>query len=164
MKRNLIETLMGALVLILAAGFIFFAYQGAGIGIKKDGYHVTAKFERADGLALGSDVRVGGIKIGSVVKQSLDPVNYLAQIEMQIDKKIKLPKDSSAQIVSDGLLGSKYVSLVPGGEEEMLLDGGQIMITQSSVNLETLIGKMIFSQDPSKKEDTPSSSSVPRLE
>lgn len=156
MKRNVIETLVGALVLLIAGGFALFAYQNAGISHADETYPLIAKFERADGIKSGSDVRIGGVKVGVVSNASLDSTTYLAQIELSLDKKIKLPTDSSAQIVSDGLLGGKYIALVPGADDAMLAAGGEITFTQSSVNLETLIGKMIFSdgdkKGPAKKE------------
>lgn len=157
MKRHVIETLVGALVLIIAVGFVMFAYQSAGIRQSKDSYPLIAKFERADGVKTGSDVRIGGVKIGVVTSAELDTKSYLARIGMSIDKAISLPNDTSAQIVSDGLLGSKYIALIPGADEEMLAAGEEITFTQSSVNLETLIGKMIFSGDskdsPKGKEE-----------
>lgn len=151
MKRNVIETLVGALVLLVAVGFALFAYQSAGLGKTGDSYIVTAEFEQADGIKAGSDVRIGGITVGIVSNTALNDQTYLAQIDMAIDTKIKLPVDSSAQIVSDGLLGGKYVSLTPGADDAMLAPGGKIQFTQSSVNLETLIGKMIFSGESSNK-------------
>ena len=143
MRRNLIETLMGAIVLIVAAFFVFTTYQSS--GIKKDyGYRLSALFDKADGITTGSDVRLGGIKIGTVVAQKLDPQTYRANVTLGIENDVKIPIDSTAQIVSDGLLGGKYISLVPGAENEMLGDGGVIEYTQGSVNLEQLIGKIAF--------------------
>lgn len=144
MKKNVIETLVGAVVLVIAVGFGLFAYKNAGISTTKDSYRVIAKFERADGVKTGTDVRIGGVKVGVVTNAALDSKTYLAQLDMAIDKNIQIPKDSSAQIVSDGLLGGKYIALVPGADEAMLQSGEEITFTQSSVNLETLIGKMIF--------------------
>lgn len=156
MKRNVIETLVGALVLLVAGGFALFAYQNAGISRANDSYPLIAKFERADGIKPGSDVRIGGVKVGVVTAATLDSKSYLAQIELSLDTNIKLPTDSSAQIVSDGLLGGKYIALIPGADDAMLAAGGEITFTQSSVNLETLIGKMIFSDGDKKpaKKDT----------
>ena len=133
MGGNLVETLIGAVVLVVAAGAVA-------------GYEVIAKFERVDGLAIGSDVRMSGIKIGTVLNQTLDKVDYLAVVRLSVDPAVKLPDDTSAEIVSDGLLGSKYVSLVPGGADEIIEAGGEIKFTQSSVSLEQLIGKLMFSE------------------
>ncbi len=145
MGGNLVETLIGAVVLVVAAGFLFFAYGRADVGAVA-GYEVIAKFERVDGLAIGSDVRMSGIKIGTVLNQTLDKVDYLAVVRLSVDPAVKLPDDTSAEIVSDGLLGSKYVSLVPGGADEIIEAGGEIKFTQSSVSLEQLIGKLMFSE------------------
>lgn len=143
MKRNLIETLMGAVVLIAALFFVVTTYQSS--GIKKDyGYKLVALFDKVDGISAGSDVRLSGIKIGTVVGQGLDLDSYRAKITIGIQKDVRVPTDSTAEIVSDGLLGGKYISLVPGADVEMLKDGGVIQYTQSSINLEQLIGKVAF--------------------
>jgi phospholipid/cholesterol/gamma-HCH transport system substrate-binding protein len=145
MRRNLIETVMGAVVLVVAAIFMLFAYSTADIQAV-EGYPVTAKFDRIDGIREGSDVRMSGIKIGTVVKQILDAETYLAVVTMTIDPAVKLPSDTSAQITSDGLLGDKYMSLSPGGADEMIPAGGEIETTQGSIDLFSLVGQMIFSQ------------------
>ena len=156
MGKHVIETLMGAVVLIVAVGFVIFAYQSSGVATV-DGYRVSAKFDRIDGLSLGSDVKISGIKVGTVATQRLDPTTYLAEIELDLDNSITIPKDTTAEIVSDGLLGGKYLALVPGGDEEMLKDGGIIKYTQSSFSIESLIGKFMFSsggdKESSEKDD-----------
>jgi len=143
-KKNLLETLMGALVLIVGGGFLVFAYEGSQLRVEK-GYTISAKFNNASGIALGSDVRVGGIKVGVVSELSLDTKTYEAVLKMQIREDTKMPRDSSAAISSSGLLGDKFVSLTPGADEKMLAEGGKIQFTQSSVSLEELIGKFMFS-------------------
>lgn len=157
MSRNIVEIIIGAVVILVAAGFLVFAYKNTDVGNESEGYHVIAKFEKADGIGLGSDVRVSGIKIGSVSNQALDLKTYQAVIHMNIDEKIKLPKDSSAEIVSSGFLGGKYISISPGGDSEALQAGDEIEFTQSSVNFESLLGKFIFSnadkKSDNKKED-----------
>ena len=107
---------------------------------------------RLSPLANGSDVRMSGIKIGSVVAQSLDPQTYRAIVRLSVDSAIKLPEDTTARIQSDGLLGNTYMVLEPGGAEEMIPPGGKIRYTQSSVSLENLIGKLIFSAPAGKPE------------
>ena len=146
MGGNVVETLIGAVVLVVAVAFLTFAYGRADVGAVA-GYEVVARFERVDGLSAGSDVRMSGIKIGTIVNQTLDKNDYLAVVRMSIDPDVKLPEDSSAEVISDGLLGSKYMSLVPGGAEDMIEPGGEIQFTQSSVSLEQLIGKFMFSSD-----------------
>jgi phospholipid/cholesterol/gamma-HCH transport system substrate-binding protein len=145
MGRNLIETVMGAVVLVVAGVFIAFAYNTAGLN-STEGYPLIAKFDRIDGLNDGSDVRLSGIKIGTVVRQRLDPKTYLAVVTLNIEPGVKLPLDSSAQISSEGLLGSKYLSVTPGAEEQMLKPGAEIQHTQGSIDLISLVGRLIFGQ------------------
>jgi phospholipid/cholesterol/gamma-HCH transport system substrate-binding protein len=98
-----------------------------------------------DGLATGSDVRLSGIKVGTVVSQAIDPKNYKAVVTMNLANDVKIPDDSSAKITSEGLLGSNYVALTPGGSEDFLKNGSQIDFTQGSVDLMGLIGQAVFS-------------------
>jgi phospholipid/cholesterol/gamma-HCH transport system substrate-binding protein len=88
---------------------------------------------------------MAGVKVGTVIGTSIDPQTYLADVNFTVSNAIKLPTDSSAEISSDGLLGGKYLSLVPGGADAMIKPGGRVTITQSSVSLEELLGKFIFS-------------------
>ncbi|HEY3909812.1 MAG TPA: outer membrane lipid asymmetry maintenance protein MlaD [Stellaceae bacterium] len=151
MRGNVIETVMGAVVIIVAVLFLFFAYttsEGRAVG----GYPVTAQFERIDGIRDGSDVRVAGVKVGSVVAEKLDPKTYLATVTMRINPEYKLPNDTVAEIISSSLLGDKYMALVPGGSDKDIPAGGQIKYTQAPVSLENLIGQMIFSQPGGQKK------------
>jgi phospholipid/cholesterol/gamma-HCH transport system substrate-binding protein len=145
MSRNAIETVMGALVLIVAALFLFFAYSTSQIRSATGGYEVTAEFGRIDGIREGGDVRISGIRVGSIVSQSLDPKTYLAVVTLSIDPEVQLPTDTLAQIASSGLLGDKYLALLPGGAEETIPPGGRIQYTQPAISLESLIGQYIFS-------------------
>lgn len=156
MRRNAIETIIGAVVLVVAAVFVVFAYSSADIAAVR-GYEVTAKFDRVDGVRDGTDVRLSGIKVGSVVGESLEPDTYFAVLVLSIDNAIQLPTDTSAKIVSDGLLGSKYVALEPGADETMLKNGGEITHTQSAINIEDLVSRYIFSST-GKKDDSAKSS------
>lgn len=151
MGRNLVETLMGAVVLAVAIVFVIIAYT---VGDLKtvEGYTLIGKFDRVDGLVAGSDVRMSGIKVGTVVKEELDPKTYLAVVTFSILPGIKLPRDSSAQIASDGLLGNKYLSLQAGADDAMLAPGQEIEHTQGSVDIVSLVGRLMFSQT-GKKED-----------
>jgi len=151
MRGNVIETVMGAVVLLAAALFLVFAYKSSQLRTVA-GYQVSADFARIDGIRQGSDVRISGIKIGSVVAEELDPKTFLADVRMSIDPSVKLPDDTVAEIISAGLLGDKYMSLVPGGSDKVIPPGGKITYTQSSVSLENLIGQMMFSAPGAKKE------------
>ena len=157
MGKSWFETIMGALVLLIAAAFMIFAYQSSNLK-PVNGYPLKAKFDTVAGVGLGSDVRIGGIKVGVVSDMALDEDTYKALITLQIKAGTKVPSDSSASVVSDGLLGSKYVKIEPGAEEKMLAANAFIPYTQSSVNLEELIGKMVFSGggvDKGGKKDAP---------
>ena len=148
MSKNFVETIIGAIVILVAAWFIVvFASKTGNISVASDNYDLIAKFENADGVSSGSAVKIGGVKIGVITKQNLDPKTYYAILTVSINNGIKIPKDSNAKIVSDGLLGAKYISIIPGGDEAMLSKGEEIKFTQSSVNLESLISKMIFNDD-----------------
>jgi phospholipid/cholesterol/gamma-HCH transport system substrate-binding protein len=160
MGGNVIETVMGAVVLVVAALFLFFAYSTSQVRAVQ-GYQVTAQFERVDGIREGGDVRIAGVRVGSVVAESLDPKTYLVTVRMSVDPAYRLPEDTVAEIISSSLLGDKYMALVPGGSDKMIAPGGQIKYTQSPVSLENLIGQMIFSQPggakkpPDAGEDAP---------
>lgn len=144
MKKSLFETILGAVVLAVAGYFFWFAYQTSEVRAER-GYTIIAKFDNVDGIGVGSDVRLGGIKIGTVLDQELNADTYQAVLTLGIREDIRLPEDSTAAIVSSGLLGSKFVDLSPGAADLMLTGGQEIAFTQSSVNLESLIGKFMFS-------------------
>jgi phospholipid/cholesterol/gamma-HCH transport system substrate-binding protein len=143
MSRNIIETAMGAVVLLVAGVFLFFAYSSTDAG-RVDGYSLTARFDRIGSLKVGSDVRLSGVKIGTVLESTLDPETYLAVVSFSVKSGLALPEDTSAEIVSEGLLGGQFLALVPGGSPDMLEAGGEIQFTQSAVSLEQLLGKFIF--------------------
>ena len=152
MRRNALETAIGALVLAAAGGFLAFSYQAADIGSVGSGYAVKARFDRVDGLKQGADVRMSGIRVGKIKSMLLETDTYLAVVEMEIDGAVKVPDDTSAEIVSESLLGGRFMSLTPGGSDKFLPAGGELRYTQSPVSLEQLIGKFIFSgQDSDKK-------------
>jgi phospholipid/cholesterol/gamma-HCH transport system substrate-binding protein len=157
MKRNAIETVMAAVVLVVAAVFLFFAYTTSHVGTVS-GYEVTANFVRVEGLHDGGDVRVSGIRVGTIISQRLDLKTFDAVVRMSIDPTVKLPVDSYAQIASNGLLGDKYLQIVPGNEDEMIKAGGKIERTTPPISLESLIGQVMYSlqgsQQPKKDGTT----------
>lgn len=144
MRRNVIETVLGGVVLAVAAVFLVFAYTSADLRAV-DGYEVSANFSSVGGLQNGSDVRISGVKVGSVTGQALDPETYLAVVRMSIDPTIRLPEDTVAVIASESLLGGRYMALEPGGAEETIQPGGRIQYTQSTPGIEQLLGQVIFS-------------------
>ncbi|MFC0409083.1 outer membrane lipid asymmetry maintenance protein MlaD [Roseomonas elaeocarpi] len=144
--RSLAEVLAGAVVLVVAVVFLAYAANNSGKSLgTSSGINLRARFDRIDGLANGSDVRIAGVRVGSVTAERIDPRTFLAEVTMRIDSGLNLPDDSSAEITSESLLGGKYIALVPGGSDKLLKDGGEITITQSAVSLESLLGKFIFS-------------------
>ena len=143
-RRNAAEVLSGAVVLLVAAGFLAYAVANSGRS-SVSGYSLVAKFDHVDGMPVGSEVRLAGVKVGSVEAERIDPQSYLAVVTLSVRNGLELPKDTSAAITSDGLLGGKYLSLSPGGDSAMLQPGQTITITQSSVSIEQLLGKFIFS-------------------
>ena len=152
MRRNVIETLMGAVVLIVAAVFVVFALSSSGVQ-SVSGYEVVADFDDASGISSGTDVRMSGVKIGSVIDQSLDRNTFFASVRMSINEDIELPADTSARIIPEGLLGGNYVALTPGGALENIPHGGRIEHTQGAINLMDLLGRFIFS---SGSDESPS--------
>lgn len=152
MSNNAIETVMGAVVLAVAGGFLYFAYSNSNIK-KIDGYEVSAAFSNISGIDTGADVRVGGIKIGVVDAMNLDSKTYQAVAHLRIREDVKLPKDSSAAIQSAGLLGGKFIAIEPGGDENNLVNGDKITFTQPSVSLEEMIGKFVFSGGGADNKD-----------
>jgi phospholipid/cholesterol/gamma-HCH transport system substrate-binding protein len=143
-RHGIAEVLTGAVVLLVAAGFLAYAVANSG-RTAMSGYPLYARFEHIDGLGVGADVRVAGVKVGSVTEEQIDPKSFLAVVGLNVRHDMKLPKDSAAIVTSESLLGGKYLSLQPGGDEATLQPGQTITITQSSVSLEELLGKFIFS-------------------
>ncbi|HYE00022.1 MAG TPA: outer membrane lipid asymmetry maintenance protein MlaD, partial [Alphaproteobacteria bacterium] len=125
-------------------------------------YELTARFDSISGLAPGSDVRVAGVKVGTVTGQELDPTTYLAVIRMNIADTIKLPRDTVAVVASESLLGGRYMQLQPGGDEALLKAGDRIEFTQSTPGIEQLLGQVIFSmQNSGKGEAAPAPGAAP---
>ncbi len=147
MKSNAIETIVGFTVIIIAMVFLGFAYNKGGSNLRGDnnGYLVQAAFQNAEGIVEGSDIRLAGIRIGVVESLHLDKNTFLALISLRIDPDIKLPKDSQAAVATNGLLGNKFISITPGSLEENLVDNDEIKYTQSAINIEALISKLMYS-------------------
>lgn len=140
MSSNLVESLIGALVLLVAGWFLLFAYERTD-GAVSGGYELVARFDQIDGIGVGSDVRLAGIKVGSVTASRLDVDTYQAVVRFSVDSGVELPVDTAAAVAQEGLLGGKYLSLLPGGMDDMLADGDEIEETQDSLDLLGIIGK-----------------------
>lgn len=143
MGRNAVETVLGAVVLAVAGIFAFFAYSAAEVKAVA-GYTVNAAFYKIGGLAKGADVRINGIKVGTVLEHRLDPKTYDARVAMSITPEVKLPTDTVASIASEGILGGKYVRLEPGAASTYIADGGKLTKVKDFRSLEDQVGEIIF--------------------
>lgn len=152
MSKNYVESIVGAIVLLVAIGFFTFTYSRVEVGTI-DGYELNASFDRIDGLQVGSDVRLSGIKVGTVLSQEINYETYQAMVKFSVDSSVKLPTDSSASITSEGLLGGHYLSLGPGGMDEYLEAGDEVEFTEGSVDLFGLIGQAIYSADDDNTDE-----------
>jgi len=144
MRSNTFETFIGAIVIILAVSFLFYSFSITDNNAEGT-YKIKATFNRIDGIQIGSDVRLSGIKIGSVAKSSLNQTTYEADLVLVIDDSIYIPDDSSAKITMDGLLGSNYISIEPGGSDIYLTENDYLLYTQGSIDLIGLVGEALFS-------------------
>ncbi len=142
-KRSVAELATGAVVLLVAAAFLVYALMNTGRRVT-GGLHLSAQFDNVGGVAAGSDVRMAGVKVGSVTDLRIDPTTFQAILDFTVRSDLKLPTDTSAVISTGGLLGNQFVTLSPGGDSKDLTDGGVITVTQSATNLEDLLGKFIF--------------------
>ena len=147
---NYFEFIVGTIVLVCAIVFLYSSTKSAKIETTS-GYQLTAKFDNASGIDSGSDVTISGVKVGTVKNYSLDLSDYRAVIKFSVEENIKLPIDSSVKVTSSGLLGSKYLEISPGSDEEFLIDDQEILFTQSSISLEELLGKFLFSPETKKE-------------
>ncbi len=171
MGRSVFETILGAVVLGLAALFLAFAYSSANLH-KTKGYSINANFPMVDGLKEGIDVKINGVRVGSVDALKLitdpGPTQYLVNVKMSIDPSVNLPTDTMALVATESLLGGKYMSLEPGVEDDMIkADGtGKITRTQAPMRLDDLIGQIIYSNkrgDSSKTDSNNSAAAKPDI-
>lgn len=142
-RQHVGEALIGLLVVFFAIWFVWFAWDRTGGGTRAGAIHVGAFFPNATGVTVGTDVRVAGLKVGTVIDQALDPQSFQVKLTMAIDPSIKLPADSSAAVTSEGLLGATFVSLLPGGDPVVLKDGDMIAETQGAMDLMSMVGQFI---------------------
>jgi phospholipid/cholesterol/gamma-HCH transport system substrate-binding protein len=142
MANSAAETVIGAAVLVVAGGFLAYAARTADVDVG-GAYQLTASFRKADGVTIGGDVRISGVKVGSIREMTLDPQTYRANVVVSIREGVQVPEDSAATIASDGLLGGAHVAIQPGGSEFMLEPGASFEFTQGSVNILDLVGRAI---------------------
>lgn len=138
-QNSVAETVIGAVVVAAAVGFVVYAGQVSGRQATRDSYSLTARFRSVEGVAVGTDVRLAGIRVGSVTGLALDPATFEAKTTISVDRSVQLPEDSDVKVASEGLLGGSFIELAPGGSEFMLAEGDEILNTQSSVSLLNLL-------------------------
>ncbi len=157
MKQSKLELFVGAFVLLGIAAIIYLTVKlGAGSMIGGETYVLEARFTNAGGLNAGSSVLVAGVPVGRVEGIRVDATDYSAMVTMRVLAGLKLPTDTMASIKTTGLIGDKYVALAPGADETYLDSGARITMTESSVDIESLIGKMAFgSVEKGKDEKEP---------
>lgn len=134
------EMVLGAAVVLAAAGFVAFALQTTGTALTQAaGYPLQASFRSAEGVRPGTEVRMAGVRIGTVSELTLDPTSFRARLTVRIDPALQLPSDSTIQVASEGLLGGTFIEVLPGGDEATLAPGDSFNDTQSAVSLITLL-------------------------
>lgn len=143
MNKKPVETIMGLVVLVVAALFMMFAYRVSDLQVVK-GYEINSRFLKVGGLNTGADVRINGIKVGTVISQSVNPQDYMVDVTLSIMPQIKLPKDSTITIAGDGLMGDKFIKIEPGKSTEMLAAGSTALNTKDAKSLEDMVGEIIF--------------------
>lgn len=162
MRESLFETLVGLIVVAVAGAFLFFSLQQRSSAASlADSYALSAKFNRVDGIAAGSDVRLAGVKVGTVNKIDLDTKSYKAVVNFSMKKGVEIPDDTTAQIVSDGLLGGAYLGLMIGGSADYLPQDGKGIVeyTRGSIDLLTVLSE--FASSAGKKDDGGGQTSTP---
>ena len=153
MKRNSFETILGAIVLIVAIGFLTFTAK-MGNFTSGEGYTIYADFTGIGGLQVGDDVQISGVNVGKVQSVTLQDDTYLARVGMKIENDVLVPDDTAALISSESLLGGRFMLLEPGASEDLLAEGGRIEYTQAPQNLEQLLGQFIFSLNGADESET----------
>jgi len=151
MQNGFVETLIGAIVVVVAAAFFYYGWNTTGSGAVT-GYELRAKFDRVDGVGVGTDVRMAGIKVGTVTAQELDKATYRALLRLSIRNDVQVPEESSIKVATEGLLGGSYLSISPGGGEATMKPGSEFEVTQGSIDLLGLLMQAFMGGD---KKETP---------
>lgn len=148
MAENTTEVIVGAAVLAVAAGFLYYASQSTGsITGAAENYPLTASFRSVEGVTVGTDVRLAGVKIGTVTGLDLNEETFRADMTVEVRSEIEVPEDSSIAISSEGLLGGNFVEIIPGGSPFPLEAGSEIEDTQGALSLVALLAKFVNSSD-----------------
>ncbi|PTX56274.1 phospholipid/cholesterol/gamma-HCH transport system substrate-binding protein [Litoreibacter ponti] len=143
MAENTTEVVVGTGVLAVAVGFLVYATGATSLAVGGDSYPLTASFRSAEGVSVGTDVRMAGVKVGTVTGLDLNPTTFRADATFTMQSDIEVPDDSAISVSSEGLLGGSFVEVIPGGSPFNLEPGGEIEDTQSSVSLITLLMKFV---------------------
>ena len=148
MKENKFEVIIGAVVLAVALGFVVFLYQSTGLSVSNSRhYELKADFRSADGIHVGTDVRLAGVKVGTVNDLSLNLETYRAEAELAIENEVDIPEDSALTVSSEGLLGGNFIEIIPGASYEYMQPGDEFLDTQGSVSLISLLLKFVSGSD-----------------
>ncbi|MDP9139143.1 MAG: outer membrane lipid asymmetry maintenance protein MlaD [Pseudomonadota bacterium] len=139
-------------MIAIAAVFFYYVYRTSGEGGVASGYRVVAEFDNVGAIDVGTDVRLAGIKIGTVEAQELNPQSFQARVTMSIDPAIRLADDSSAKVTNEGLLGGAFIALEPGGAETKIENGGEIANTQGAIDIWKLVTEAMFSKPPTSSD------------
>jgi phospholipid/cholesterol/gamma-HCH transport system substrate-binding protein len=146
MRNETVETLIGAIVVAIAVIFVVYTYRTTGTA-NVGGYELVTKMDRVDGIAVGTDVKLAGVKVGTVSALTLDYKDYRVTVHMAVQSDVKVPDDSSVIVTSAGLLGSSYISIQPGGSDKVLPPGGLIKNSQGALDMMGLINRFVGSNN-----------------
>jgi phospholipid/cholesterol/gamma-HCH transport system substrate-binding protein len=160
-SNNAAEVIAGAVVVLVALLFLGFTYMRTGTG-SLSGYEITAKLDKADGMGVGTDVDISGIKVGDVTSLDLDPGNFLVTVHMNIRSDVKIPTDSSLQVTQSGVLGGQYVAIQPGGDSTNIAPGGEIKNAAGAVNLMGTIGHFMATPPSNGSTPAPAAPAAPK--
>ena len=152
MSESTTEVVVGGAVLAVAIGFLVYAGQVTGFSSGSAEYPLSASFRSADGVDIGTDVRMAGVKVGRVTEIELDPATYRARTTFTVTEGIEVPDDSAVAISSEGLLGGNFVEILPGGSPFSFSEGDEIEFTQGSVSLVSLLMKFVAGDDEGSAE------------
>ena len=148
MKENKLEVIIGSCVLAVALGFVIFLFQTTNFSLPNSRhYELKADFRSADGIHVGTDVRLAGVKVGTVSDLSLNVETYRAEAELAIENKVDIPDDSALTVSSEGLLGGNFIEIIPGASYQYMQPGDEFLDTQGSVSLISLLLKFVSGSD-----------------
>ena len=145
MSENRLEIAVGGVVLALAVGFAAFLAQSTGLSGSSSSYPISASFRSAEGISVGTDIRLAGVKIGTISGLKLNSETYRAESILSVRNDVRIPDDSALTVASEGLLGGSFIEVIPGASLDYLEAGDEIIDTQGSVSLIQLLLKFVSS-------------------